>query len=482
MGEERREFESPSDAVRYALERMSKGEFAVAVPVLRLALQADDSHPEWQLHLGRALEGSGRLDDALRAYTQAAEQLDEPCPAQTMAAACAARMGLHDLCLEWAQAASRSDSTHDPAWALQVHALNAMERFEEAEVTYYTAQEYASQLPLTAIEMGDVCQRTSDYARAAWCYEHAQSLGSEMPGLRTRLGFALQFSDEHRKALRVFRAVCAASPMPRPDTAGSGEDDSGAPYIGLGLVLESLGRLDEAEEAFKVASMHGEFQADAARRRGFALMRLARYADARSSFERSLAMEPGDTVALAGLAEAAIRLGDAGGARFALQSVVARTRETGSTTALDEHPSTGYVVLAELALGLGARKLAFDLAFVGRDPKDASELCSQPQVARLIGYLAAVEHDDPRAALLALSRDRHCATSAFNAAVASLRRGDLRLASACIGRLRTISPDHHALSTLRVHLVWHRAVRAVRALLGRTEHHDSSPRRGATGC
>jgi hypothetical protein len=166
------------------------------------------------------------------------------------------------------------------------------------------------------------------------------------------------------------------------------------------------------------------------------------------------------------LAEAAIRLGDAGAARFALQSVVLRTRETGSTAPLDDHPSTGYVVLAELALGLGARKLAFDLAFVGRDPKDASELCSQPQVARLIGYLAAIEHDDPRAALLALHRDRHCATSAFNAAVAGLRRGDLRLASACIGRLRTISPDHHALTTLRVHLAWHRAMRALRGLLG----------------
>ena len=471
MGEERREFESPSDAVRYALERMSKGEFAVAVPVLRLALQADGAHPEWQLHLGRALEGAGRLEDALRAYTQAVEDLDAPCSAQTMAAACAARMGLHELCLEWAQAASRSDGAHDPAWALQVHALNAMERFDEAEVAYYTAQEYGAQLPLTAIEMGDVCARKGDHARAAWCYEHAQGQGAELPGLRTRLGFALQFSGEHRKALRVFRAVCAASPLPRPDTAGNGEDDSGAPYIGLGLVLESLGRLDEAEEAFKVAALHGEFQADAARRRGFAQMRLARYIDARMSFERSLAMEPGDMVALAGLAEAAIRLGDAGAARFALQSIVLRTRETGSTAALDDHPSTGYVVLAELALGLGARALAFDLAFVGRDAKDAGELCSEPQVARLIGYLAAVEHDDPRAALLALHRDRHCATSAFNAAVAGLRRGDLRLASACIGRLRTISPDHHALTTLRVHLVWHRMIRSLRRLLGLVTMH-----------
>lgn len=466
MAKERREFESPSDAVRYALERMSKGEFAVAVPVLRLALQADDSHPEWQLHLGQALEGSSRLEDALRAYTQAAEQLEEPCLAQTMASACAARMGLHELCLEWAQAASRSDGTHDPAWALQVHALSAMERYDDAEVAYYTAQEYGAQLPLTAIEMGDVCTRKGDHLRAAWCYEYAQGQGSELPGLRTRLGFALQFGGEHRKALRIFRAVCAASPMPRPDLAGSGEDDSGAPFIGLGLVLESLGRLDEAEEALKVASLHGEFQADAARRRGFALMRLARYIDAHSSFERSLAMEPGDTVALAGLAEAAIRLGDAGGAKFVLQSVVARTRETGSTVALDEHPSTGYVVLAELALGLGERKLAFELAFVGRDPTDAGELCNQPRVARLIGYLAAIEHDDPRAALMALARDRHCATSAFNAAVAGLRRGDLRLASACIGRLRTISPDHHALTTLRVHLMWHRAIRGLRGLLG----------------
>ncbi|MEY4535835.1 MAG: Tetratricopeptide repeat, partial [Planctomycetota bacterium] len=152
MGEERQDFESPADAVEYALERMRKGEFAVAVPVLRLALQADDSHPEWHLHLGRALEGLGRLDDALRAYTHAANELDQACAAQTMAAACAARMGLHELSLEWAEAAARSDAAHDPAWALQIHALSAMERFDDAEVVYYTAQEYAQLLPLTAIE------------------------------------------------------------------------------------------------------------------------------------------------------------------------------------------------------------------------------------------------------------------------------------------------------------------------------------------
>ena len=467
MGEERQDFESPADAVEYALERMRKGEFAVAVPVLRLALQADDSHPEWHLHLGRALEGLGRLDDALRAYTHAANELDQACAAQTMAAACAARMGLHELSLEWAEAAARSDAAHDPAWALQIHALSAMERFDDAEVVYYTAQEYAQLLPLTAIEMGDVCARRSDHARAAWCYEHAQAQGAELPGLRTRLGFALQFSDAHRKALRVFRAVCAASPMPRPDTAGTGEDDSGAPYIGLGITLASLGRLDEAEEALRVASLHGEFQPDASRRRGFVLLRLARYAEARASFERSLAMEPGDTVALAGIAESAIRLGDPGAARYAMQTIVARTRETGSTDALDDHEHTGYVVLAELALGLGLRRLAFDLAFVGRDAEDASELMAQPQVARLVGYLAAVEHDDPRPALLALARNRHCATSAFNAALASLRRGDLRLASACIGRLRTISPDHRALTTLRVKLAWRWTMRAVQRALHR---------------
>jgi tetratricopeptide (TPR) repeat protein len=257
--------------------------------------------------------------------------------------------------------------------------------------------------------------------------------------------------------------------MPRPDTAGSGEDDSGAPYIGLGLVLKALGRLDEADEALKIAASNGDCQDDAARHRGFVLLRLARYADARASFERALAMEPGDLVALAGLAEAAIRLGDAGGARFALQSVVARTRETGSTEALDTHECTGYVVLAELALGLGLRRLAFELAFVGRDVEDARSLVEQPQVARLLGYLAAREHDDPRPALMSLARDRHCATSAFNAALAGLRIGDLRLASACIGRLRTISPDHHALTTLRVKLAWRRAVRALRRAFGRNE-------------
>jgi hypothetical protein len=92
---------------------------------------------------------------------------------------------------------------------------------------------------------------------------------------------------------------------------------------------------------------------------------------------------------------------------------------------------------------------------------------AQPQVARLVGYLAAVEHDDPRPALLALARNRHCATSAFNAALASLRRGDLRLASACIGRLRTISPDHRALTTLRVKLAWRWTMRAVQRALHR---------------
>lgn len=465
MSDQPREFDSASDAVRYALERMSKGDFAVAVPVLRLALQADSSHPEWQLHLGRALEGSGRMDDALRTYAQACEAFDEPCVAQTLTAACAARMGLHATSLEWSRAAAKSDASHDPAWALQVHALAALDRLDEAEVAYYTAQEYTALLPLTTIEMGDVCARRGDHARAAWCYEHAQGMGAELPGLRTRLGFALQFGGESRKALRVFRAVTAASPMPRPDTAGSGEDDSGAPYVGLGIVLESLGRLDEAEEAFRLASLHGEFQPDAARRRGFTLLRLARYRDARVSFERSLAVEPGDPVALAGLAESAVRLGDAGGALFTLRSIVDRTRELGSTDALDDHPSTGFVVLAELALGLGDRKLASDLAFAGRDPHDASILLGESQVMRLIGYLAATEHDDPRPALVALRGNRHCATSAFNAALAALRRGDLRLASACIGRLQTISPDHHALTTLRAKLAWRRLCAWVRARL-----------------
>lgn len=474
MGEQRREFDSADDAVQYALERMTKGEFDVAVPVLRMALQADSSQPEWHLHLGRALEGAGRMEDALREYVHAAEALDEPCVPRTMAAACAARMGLHEVCLDWARAASQADSSHDTAWALQVHALAAMERLDEAETVYYTALEYSARLPLTAVEMGDVCARRGEHAKAAWCYENAQAQGAELAGLRTRLGFAHHFGDQQRKALRIFRAVCAASPMPRPDTAGAGEDDSGAPYVGLGLTLEALGRLDEAEEAFRIAATHGEFQADASRLRGFVLLRQARYADARTSFERSLAAEPGDVVALAGVAEAAHRCGDAGGARFALNSVVARTRETGSTDALDEHDSTSYVALAELALALDCRALAFQLAFVGRDPESASSMVSDPRVARLLGFLAAIEHNDPRPALLALRRDRFCATSAYNAAVAALRRGDLRLASACISRLRTISPDHHALTALVVQSMARRVWRRVAAFWP-TPRHATQP-------
>lgn len=294
------EWHDAEEHVERAHQHYEAGRWDEAESELRKALSSNPYQIEWHFNLGLTLDAAGRFDDAVEAFKQA--HALEPDDAQicVMLGVASLKAGRAEESLAWlAQAESRAQnragegadassggggsgampprSASDLAASIAVHrieALAALGRHEDAETTFYMAQQLESpSAPLYAAMADSLLDRGLN-EKAIWCLREAGRLDPELPRIHARLAEAyaatgrlerartLYFQELRRDPgdidslldlgdllIRMERLPEAAEKFRRVLEIESDDPDA---HFGLGEVAERQGQLEEAISAFNV--------------------------------------------------------------------------------------------------------------------------------------------------------------------------------------------------------------------------------------
>ena len=233
-----------------------RGDLAGSVALLRRALSADPAFPEALANLARAQLAMGDVAAAAQSAARA-EELD-PEMAEAPLILCRALLGL-------GRAAEAAEAGHRAA-ALAPESAEAHEA------------------------LGNALERLADWAGAAAAYRVAFDRGPHGVRLRVRLAGVLMMQGAAAEAAEHFRIARDAAPEEIP------------PHVGLAAALERaddpLGSLDACERALALAPG----RADMWLLRAHNLQALGRFDEAKASYDRVLALDPGSPDALRQLA------------------------------------------------------------------------------------------------------------------------------------------------------------------------------------
>jgi Flp pilus assembly protein TadD len=238
------------------------GRFAPAIDAYRRAIAGGLALPQAHANLGNALKMTGRDDEALGQFAEAA-RLEPDAPAAL------ANLGgaLND--------AGRS-----------AEALALLERAVALDPTNASAHNF---LGATYFSLNRPAEAVESHGRAL-------ALRPDFDAARNNLGNALSAVGRKEEALQAFREALARNPADANLLCNSG------------AVLQDLGRFDEARANFQEAlRVHPDFPM-ALNNLGFLLREEGRIAEATALFERCLQVSPGNARAAYNLALA--RLGE----------------------------------------------------------------------------------------------------------------------------------------------------------------------------
>ncbi|MHC4218497.1 MAG: tetratricopeptide repeat protein, partial [Planctomycetota bacterium] len=360
------------------------------------------------------------------------------------------RLGMFERAIELFQGALQVDARCELAYAHLIESHVRLGRHEEAEVTFYLAQQALEERSPHCLAMiaESLIQRRR-YDRAEWCLWQALRLDPNIGRLRARLGAVYAATGRPRRALQMFLRDLRDDP---------GNIDTLLEY---GEALVDLGRLPEASEKFRRVLELEPANVDAHYRLGEIALEAGRYEQAHLEFELVLKLDPQFPQIRAALAEALLRRGRVERARPFLRDELDLLEAADQVG--DGRVDLGRFGSLLLDAGLPAEAAGiFEQAIVvgGEDP----------QLLRRLA-LARFRAGD-RAAGVAASRrvlrlDPQCVASIHNLALAALEQGRIRLAAGWIDRGLRVDRHDDGLRRLRTRLWMAWVGRALGRLFGR---------------
>jgi tetratricopeptide (TPR) repeat protein len=404
-----------------AAEHFRRGRLKDAESDLRKAIASEPSRGDWHFNLGLTLEAAGRLDDALRSFRDAVLRLPRRAEARFAEGALLCRLNRHREAIEALGVATTLDRRCEPAWARLIEAHGALGEPEEAETTYYLAQEALERMPLVLVAMGDLQCASERYDRAAWCFREALGQAPEMPRLRSRLARALLFGGSPDAALRMYLEELRANPG---DVATLQE---------CGDLLAAHHRVGDAIEKYRRAAELAPNLAGPRARLGMVLVAIGRPEQAKAELELAYALDPNAELVRLSLAGVLAGEGSHDAALRLLREEAARRRDFSSEVAsvalqraTDTFVACGAPADAADLLERVWRERPNDLA-LARKLMTASFAAGRRRRGR--GLARLIGRQDPSFA----------AACAYNLCLDALECGRLRLAR---GRLRKAARQH----------------------------------------
>lgn len=489
-------FDAESHADR-ALDMYDRGRWAEAESELRKALSLHPDQAEWHYNLGLTLEASGRDIEALASYERVIELLPDQVEPLVAAGVVCHRLRRYKRALWWLDQALTMSPTNASAYAHKIATLVRLEDHDEAEATFYMAQQALSDpCPHCLAAVAESLIEREQFDRAGWCLREALRIEPSMPRLRARLALVLGASGKPHRALQMYMRDLRDDP---------GNIDT---LLDCGELLIDLGRLAEAAEKFRRVLELEPANVDAHFRLGEVAMTSGRTEQASLEFELVLKLDSQYPAARLSLAEAMLARGRVEPARECLgDELEAWTRSTeGGDEATARRASPEHVRSAGSAAGpsagsagstpggaagaigdldrfgqllLEAGMPAEAVAVFERLVSAAAPAGGGPEQVGLLRRLAIARFrsGDTQGGVSASRRvlrfDPACVSSIHNLALAALRAGQLRIAAGWIARGLRVDRHDAELRRLRMQhwLAWirgcvrliPRAIRAVRA-------------------
>lgn len=456
-----------------AFEMYERGRWAEAESELRKALSLNPDQAEWHFNLGLTLEAAGRDREALASYQRATELLPEQPDPLLAAGVVANRLGLSEQAIPMLDTVLRLDCRNEAAYCNKIEALIRMGNHDEAETTFYMAQQ-ALETPSAhclAIIAESLMHR-GQYARAGWCLKEALRLEPTLPRVAGRLGNVYSALGKRQRALQLYLRELRDDP---------GNIDT---LLDYGELLIELGRMPEAAEKFRRVLELEPANVDAHLRLGQIAMRSKRYEQAHLEFELVYKLDAQYPRIRQYLAEALLKRGRNEAARACLRDEYDSLRASERHQDDDSSDSS-----AESQFAPAVAWTIDDLARFGgllmesAQPTLAAEVLamalrdgdlSRPQQAELLRRMAWARFEiDDVAGGVACSRrvlrlEPRCVASIHNLALAALQEKRLEIAAGWVNRGLRVNRHDDGLRRLRIR-VWVATVcQFGRRLLGRS--------------
>ncbi len=422
-----------------ALEMFESGRWAEAESELRKALALNPEQAEWHYNLGLTLEAGLRDLEALGCFQRAVELSPEHPEARLAAGIVCNRLGRHSIAINWLNSVLQLDDHCEPAYAHKIASLVSQEKHDEAETTFYLAQQILttpSAACLAAIAES-LIQREL-YDRAGWCLREALRLDSSLPHLRARLAVVAAASGKPQRALQLYLRDLRDDP---------GNVDT---LLDYGELLVDLGRLPEAAEKFRRILELEPANVEAHFKLGQLGMMSQCYEQAHLEFELVLKLAPDFPRIRLAVADALLRKGQIETAVTYLQEQWAIVKESEPGA----FPTGALFRMGELMLEADQPQPAVD---VFQRILNLSE--ESPEVLRKLA-LARFKSGD-QAGGVAISRrvlrlEPNCIVSLHNLALAAYEDKQIPLARAWLKRGLRVDRHDEEIRRLRIRcwLAW----------------------------
>ena len=256
------------------------GRNEVAADLIGIAIAANRSNPAFHSNLGNALNGMGRLDDALAAYDRALRLRPDYADAHYNRGNVLRDMGRLDDALAACDTALRLRPDYADASYSRGNVLRDMGRLDDALTAYDGALRLRPDYTEAYNNRGNALLSMGRLDDALAAYDGALRLRPDYADAHYNRGNVLQDMARLDDALAAYDTALRL----RPDLAET--------HNNRGNTLREMGRLDDALAAYDSALRLRPDYADAHNNRGNALLGMGRLGDALAAYDTALRLRP----------------------------------------------------------------------------------------------------------------------------------------------------------------------------------------------
>jgi len=434
-----------------------RGRWAEAESELRKALSLNPDQADWHYNLGLTLEASGRDVEAISTYERVIELLPDQAEPLIAAGAVCNRLRRYESAVEWLDRALTMEPAHEHAYAHKIDALTRLGDHDEAEATFYLAQQALEDpSPHCLAAIAESLIERQAYDRAGWCLKESLRLEPQMPRLRARLATVLAATGKPQRALQMYLRDLRDDP---------GNIDT---LLDYGELLIEMGRLAEAAEKFRRVLELEPANVDAHYRLGQVAMLSGRFEQAHLEFELVLKLDRYFPAIRLALSEALLKRGQVNAARASLQEELdleesgaaersSRDRSgataTGSADSTGAPPERSPEELARLGgLLLDAGLPAAAVPLFERVHATRGESASTMRCLAIARFRSGDASGGVAASRRVLRLDPTNLSAIHNLALAALEAGQIRVAAGWISRGLRVDRHDDGLRRLRMRL------------------------------
>jgi tetratricopeptide (TPR) repeat protein len=229
--------------VERAHEHYDAGRWDDAENELRQALSLNPYQPEWYFNLGLTLEAAGRHAKAAEAFANCYRlhsESDQPdANSALLTGVNLVRAMQPEQALSWFDRASDIEPMNVVISVHRIEAYTDLARHEDAEETFYLAQQIDPEHADLYAAMADSLLASNQTERAVWCLREAARLDPALPRVQARLAKAYAASGRMERARQLYLRDLRLDP---------GDIDT---LLDMGELLLDMHRYAEAGEKFR---------------------------------------------------------------------------------------------------------------------------------------------------------------------------------------------------------------------------------------